>query len=202
MRIQNTKIYMGYQQPVSAVKAVSKFVKKNSEHDPIAAKKESARKMALKLVGDAFSNERKTDDDIKSRREKINGLPNSIGDAQKPISVIEKSMVELRDIYGVTEDSPEEAYEAGKDIYDEERIISGIKKEKAEAEKEKRQETEEKARAARENERLTEEMLEKVSDADAAVNDVKVAQQEVRELLSKMKLIEDDIKGSVVDKNL
>ena len=169
MRIQNTRIYMGYQQPVSAVKAVSKFVKKNSEHDPIATKKENARKMALKLVGDAFSNERKTDDDINLRREKINGLLNSIGDAQKSIAVNEKS---------------------------------GIKKESAEAEKEERQETEEKARAERENERLTEEMLEKVSDADAAVNDVKVAQQAVRELLSKMKLIEDDIKGSVVDKNL
>jgi hypothetical protein len=45
-------------------------------------------------------------------------------------------------------------------------------------------------------------MPEKVSDADAVVNNVKVAQQEVRELLSKMKPVEDDIKGSVVDKNL
>ena len=184
MRIQNTKIFMGNQESMPAKKIISRFVKKNNDLDPIAAKKENAKKKALKIVGDAFSNERKIDDDIKSRREKIDSLLKDIGDARKSIGVLEKSRSELMDVYGVTEDSPEEndlkllekefrsnlpgskemltieerarlseikanglteyqqrsmellqyespfleeAYEAEKGIYEEERIISGIK---------------------------------------------------------------------------
>lgn len=109
MRIQNTKIFMGKHETAPVKKAVSRYVKKNDIPDPVVAKKENARKRALKIVGDAFSNERKIDDDIRSRRDKINSLLRDIGDARKSIGVLEKSRAELRDFYGVSEDSPEEA---------------------------------------------------------------------------------------------
>ncbi len=99
---------MGNHEAVPSKNATSKFVKKNTL-DPVEAKKESARKRALKIVGDAFSNERKIDDDLKSRRDKIDSLLRNIGDAQKSIGVLEKSRAELREFYGVTEDSQEEA---------------------------------------------------------------------------------------------
>ncbi|MCR5583823.1 MAG: hypothetical protein K6F63_00110 [Lachnospiraceae bacterium] len=290
-------------------KTGSKFVKQSNAFDPVTAKKDSAKKRALKIVGDAFSNERKIDNDINSRREKIGELLNKIGDARKSIGALEKSRAELRGFYGVAEDSDEEqdlkllekefrknmpgskvqltaeenarlaeikenglseyqqrsmellefespfleeAYEAEKGIYDEERVINGIKlerlkhhpildaakqadeimdeaskeivkmivdeakenidkkveeeKEKAKAEKEKKEEIEEKMKSAKEkrkaNARLTEELIENAAEVTSIATDVREAQQEVKEMLNKMKLIEDDIKGSAVDENL
>ncbi len=309
MKIQNTKFFVGDQNQKPMNKMGPKFAKQSGVVDPVTAKKDSAKKRALKIVGDAFSNERKIDNDITSRREKIGELLNKIGDARKSIGALEKSRAELRDFYGVAEDSDEEldlkllekefrkdmpgskvklsgeeyarlaeikenglteyqqrsmellefespfleeAYEAEKSIYDEERVINGIKlerlkhhaildatkqadeimdeaskeivkmivdaakenikkkaeeeKEKAKAEKEKKEELEEKAESAKEkrkaNEKLTEELIENVSEATTIANDVREAQQEVKEMLNKMKLIEDDIKGSAVDENL
>ncbi len=109
MRIQNTKIFMGNHETAPVKKAVSRYVKKNDIPDPVAAKKENARKRALKIVGDAFSNERKIDDDLKLRRDKIESLLRNIGDAQNSISTLEKSRAGLRAFYGVTDDSQEEA---------------------------------------------------------------------------------------------
>ncbi len=309
MRIQNTKFFVGDHNQKQMNKMGSKNAKQSSAFDPVTAKRDSAKKRALKIVGDAFSNERKIDNDINSRREKIGELLNKIGDARKTIGALEKSRAELRDFYGVAEDSIEEldlkllekefrkdmpgskvqltpeenarlteikenglseyqqrsmellefespfleeAYEAEKGIYDEERVINGIKlerlkhhamldatkqadeimdeaskeivkmivdeakenidkkaeeeKEKAKAEKEKKEELEEKAESAKEkrkaNEKLTEELIENVADATSIATDVREAQQEVKEMLNKMKLIEDDIKGSAVDENL
>lgn len=309
MKIQNTKFFVGDQNQKPMNKMGSKFAKQSGVVDPVTAKKDSAKKRALKIVGDAFSNERKIDNDITSRREKIGELLNKIGDARKSIGALEKSRAELRDFYGVAEDSDEEldlkllekefrkdmpgskvqltieentrlkeikenglseyqqrsmellefespfleeVYEAEKSIYDEERVINGIKlerlkhhaildatkqadeimdeaskeivkmivdaakenidkkaeeeKEKAKAEKEKKEELEEKTESAKEkrkaNEKLTEELIENASEATTIANDVREAQQEVKEMLNKMKLIEDDIKGSAVDENL
>ena len=76
--------------------------------DPIAAKKEEAKKKAMKIVGDAFANEQKIDDDLNARRERIKSLQKDKGEADKAIREIEDSRAALRDVYGIEEDSQEE----------------------------------------------------------------------------------------------
>ena len=77
------------------------------------------------------------------------------------------------------------------------------REEKAKAEKEKQEEIEERIDAAKEkkkeNEELTEDILEGVQEASANASDVSAAQQEIKDMMNKMKLIEDDIKGAAVD---
>ena len=79
-------------------------------------------------------------------------------------------------------------------------------KEKAEAEKEKAEELQERIDAAKEkkkeNEELTEDILEGVADATETATDMNSAQQEIKDMMNKMKLIEDDIKGAAVDQSL
>ncbi len=64
--------------------------------------------------------------------------------------------------------------------------------EKAKAEKEKQ----------KENEELTEDILEGVSENASMASDVSAVQQEIKDMMNKMKLIEDDIKGVAVDKSV
>ena len=99
MRIQSAKVFGGDQSQKQINKIGSKFAKQSGVVDPVTAKKDSAKKRALKIVGDAFSNERKIDNDITSRREMIGELLNKIGDARKSIGALEKSRAELRDFY-------------------------------------------------------------------------------------------------------
>ena len=280
-----------------------------NKFDPIAAKKEQAKKKAMKIVGDAFSNELKIDDDLTARRERIKSLQKDMGDANRAIREIEDDRTALRDTYGVDENSQEEqdlkllekgarakipgsgivmtydelkkikeikanglseyqerslemldyetpyaitAYEAKQEIMVENQIISATElerlkthpmidaqkqadavrdeaskeivgmlvdeakdhideeaekeKEKAKAEKEKEEEFQERIDAVKEkkkeNEKLTEDILDGVAEATSTVADVNAAQQEVKDMMNKMKLIEDDIKGAVVDKSL
>ena len=280
-----------------------------SRFDPIAAKKEEARKKAMKIVGDAFANELKIDDDLNARRERIKSLQKDMGDANRAISDIEDSRAALRESYGVDENSQEEqdlrllekgarakmpgsgivmtydelkqikeikanglseyqerslemldyeasyvasAYEAKQEIMVENRIISATElerlkshamadaqkqadavmdeasreivdmlvgeakdhideeaekeKEKAQAEKEKEEELQERIDAVKEKkkeeEELTEEILDEVAKATSTMTDVNAAQQEIQDMMNKMKLIEDDIKGAAVDKSL
>lgn len=76
--------------------------------DPITTKREEAKKRAMKIVGDAFANERKIDDDLDARRERIKTLQNEMGIAKRAIQEIEDSRNELRNMYGVDLDSQEE----------------------------------------------------------------------------------------------
>lgn len=76
--------------------------------DPIAAKKEEARKKAMKIVGDAFANEREIDDDLRARNERIKSLQNEKGEAEKIIKEIEDGRAALRDEYNIDENSQEE----------------------------------------------------------------------------------------------
>ena len=277
--------------------------------DPVAAKKEEARKKAMKIVSDAFANELKMDDDLNSRREKIKSLQKDMGDANRAIREIEDSRASLRDTYGVEEDSQEEqdlkllekeirckmpgndvrfdkgdldriaelkknglseyqkrslemleqevpyattAYEAKQEIMVENQIITATElerlkthpmvdagkqadaiideaskeivgmlvdeakdhideeaekeKEKAQAEKEKEEELQERIDAVKEKkkeeEELTEEILDEAAKATSTMTDVNAAQQEIKDMMNKMKLIEDDIKGAAVDKSL
>ena len=79
-------------------------------------------------------------------------------------------------------------------------------KEKAETEKEKKEELQARIDATKEkkkeDEKLTEDILEGVAKASSATNEVSAAQQEIKDMMNKMKLIEDDIKGAAVDKSL
>ena len=277
--------------------------------DPVAAKKEEAKKKAMKIVGDAFANERKMDDELGARRERIKALQEEKGYASGEIKRIEDKRVALRDDYAIEEDSQEEkdlkllekevrsrfpgsgvqlskdemdaiqkikknglteyqqrslemlgheapyvdmVYEADKEIKIENQIVRETKlerlkshtmedaqkqaeevleaaseeaigmlvdeakehideeaeerKEKAEAEKEKQEEIEARIDAAKEkkkeNEELTEDILEKVQEVSIGASDVSAAQQEIKDMMSKMKLIEEDIKGAAVDQNI
>lgn len=76
--------------------------------DPVAAKKEEAKKKAMKIVGDAFANERKMDDELSARRERIKALQEEKGYASGEIKRIEDKRVALRDDYAIEEDSQEE----------------------------------------------------------------------------------------------
>lgn len=319
MKVQNISIYMGddirgarhgengktnniQRKSIDGTALQAKF-------DPIAAKREEAKKKAMKIVGDAFANELKIDDDLNSRRERIKTLQRDMGDANRSIKEIEDGRSALRDVYGVDTDSQEEqdlkllekgvrarmpgsditlsfdemkkineiksnglteyqqrsiemlesetpyistAYEAKQEIMVENQIITATEierlkthpmvdaqkqadaimdeaskeiigmlvdeakehideeadkeKEKAEAEKEKAEELQERIDAAKEkkkeNEELTEDILEGVADATQTSTDVNAAQQEIKDMMNKMKLIEEDIKGAAVDKSL
>ena len=78
--------------------------------------------------------------------------------------------------------------------------------EKAKAEKEKQEEFQERIDAAKEkkkeNEELTEDILEGVSENASMASDVSAVQQKIKDMMNKMKLIEDDIKGVAVDKSV
>lgn len=79
-------------------------------------------------------------------------------------------------------------------------------KEKAQAEKEKQEELEAKLESAKEkkkeNEELTETILEGAELVTVVEKDMEAAQEEIKDMLSKMNLIEADIKGAAVDKSL
>lgn len=319
MQVQNKTIYMGddlrsarhgedTNKSAQQGKTINGSLLK-AKFDPIAAKKAEAQQKAMKIVGDAFANERKIDDDLDSRREKIKTLQAERGEANKAIREIEDSRALLRDEYGISVDSQEEqdlkllekeidakmpgnsvkiteeeakriaeikknglseyqerslgmkeheftyaknAYEAEQEIKLENQIIAATKlerlkthpmvdvkkeadaimdeaskeligmlvdeakeyieqeaEEKKEAAKEEAEEKEkleaqiEKAKAKRkEEEKMNEEILEGVAAATNTSNDMKEAQQEIKDMMNKMKLIEDDIKGATVDKSL
>lgn len=118
MKINNNAIFMG-----DDVRSARQGESKKSEGrqrktidgkglqaklDPITAKREEAKKKAMKIVGDAFANERKIDDDLDARRERIKTLQNEMGISKRAIQEIEDSRNELRDMYGVDLDSQEE----------------------------------------------------------------------------------------------
>ena len=277
--------------------------------DPIAAKKEAARKKAMGIVGKAFENEQKIDADIETRRQKIQELRNDKGVANTAIREIEENRENLRKSFGVEADSKEEkdlkllekeikskipgsdihltkderesiakikaggltdyqqqslamlqdetpfattVYECDREIETENRIISATNlerlkshamfdaqkeadavmdqaakeiigmvideakdnidkdmEEKREAAKEKaakEEELEAKIEKARdekkEKEKVTEDILEATTEMAKSTTELGAAQQEIKDMMNKMKLIEDDIKGAAVDKSI
>ena len=277
--------------------------------DPVAQKKAQAQKQALKLVGDVFANDRKMDQDLEGRRERIRQLQQENGEYRRSIQDIENNREEFRKNSGVAADSDEErelqllakekeASFAGSSVRlsDEEReeiarikekgltqyqqdslamkederyfaeaihkgeqeietengIITGTKierlkthamtdaqkeaeqimqkasedivnllvgeakdhieeeleekKEAAKEEAEKREELQEKVDAAKERkkeqEEFTEEILEATRGQGTGAAGMNEAQQEIKDMMNKMKLIEEDIKGAAVDQNV
>lgn len=80
----------------------------NKAVDPILQKKQQAQKQAMKIVGDTFANDRKIDDDLDERRARIKENREIIGKAKAELNEISKQRDELRNRYGVEEDSQEQ----------------------------------------------------------------------------------------------
>ena len=277
-----------------------------TQNDPIAAKREEARKKAMKIIGDAFANDRKIDEDLDARSEHIRKLKIVQGDARKAVNEIESDRAALRDTYGVETDSAEEKelkllekefrakqkgsdvflskedaeeiakikarglteyqsrsmemldyekpyldaiYEAGQGIEEENLTIAAIKRElpkntamlkaqdkadtienaaskeimgmlveeakehideeaketeeKAKEKQEKEEELQEKIDAARERrkeeEELTEDIVESAQDLNVTTANINDAQKDIKDMMNKLALVEEDMKGATVD---
>ena len=319
MKVQNNSIYMG-EDLRSVVRHDEGRANNKKSHtidgralqakvDPIAAKKEEAKKKAMKIVGDAFANDLKIDDGLKVRRDRIKTLKDEMKDASRSIKELEADRATLRDAYGVEANSQEEqdlkllekeirykmpgndvhydegdlekiaqikenglteyqkrsleklelevpyantVYENKQEIAMENQIISATRierlksnpmmdaqkqasaimeaateeiagmlvdeakehmddeiEERKEAAKEKAEEKEEvearieKAKdEKKEKEKITEEIIEGAADVSSNTRNMEAAQEEIKDMMNKMKLIEDDIKGATVDKSL
>ena len=80
----------------------------NMQDDNIELKRKEAMKKALKLVGDVFDGDRKVDDDLALRRNKIDKLKLEINSAQDEMNKLDASESELKELYGITDDSQEQ----------------------------------------------------------------------------------------------
>lgn len=277
--------------------------------DPIASKRAKAQQKAMKIISDAFANERKLDEDQQTRRTHVHELQKEMGANRKAIGELEDAREALREQYGVAPDSqeqkdlellakkaesqfngsdihltPEEykrikeieakglteyqhhslelkqqeafyadaAAKAQEEIGMENAVISGTRlerlksnpmgkakneaaavldalrqevlgmlyeegtekldqrleeeKEKAEDAAERREEQEERIEA-RKNEKqeakeLTQEILEAADELGTGVNGISDAQQEIKDMMNKLKLVEEDVKGAAVDREI
>ena len=277
--------------------------------DPIAEKREEAKKKAMKVVGDAWTNEKKIDDDVKGRKDRIKELQSLRHEYSDEINKIKASRDALRDELGVDKNSQEEQdlkllekeidsklpgsdvtltdeerkrafeirknglteyqerslemkdweteyvkadYEAKQEMKFQNQVINQTEidrlkshamvdagkakdaildeankeimgmlideakdhvdekteeeketaKEKAEEKEELEARLEKAKEAKKEKEEFVEDIIEGATELVVSTNDIEQAQQEVKDMMSKMKLIEDDIKGAAVDKSM
>ena len=80
-------------------------------------------------------------------------------------------------------------------------------KKKAEAAEEKKQELEEKLEARKEDKKEQEKLTQDIVEASQKLNggstdSVAQAQQEIRDMMNRLKLVEDDVKGAAVDQGI
>lgn len=80
-----------------------------SLEDRIRRKQEQARKQALKVVTDAWNGDRKIDEELDKSRGRIKELQESNKAEQAKLGDIAKEREELKEVYGITDDSQEEA---------------------------------------------------------------------------------------------
>ena len=264
-----------------------------AQNDPVAAKREEAKKKAMKIIGDAFANDRKIDDDLNARSENIRKLKGVQNDARKAVSEIEADRAEEKELkllekefrarqkgsdVQLTKEDMEEiakikakglteyqsrsmemldyekpyldaAYEAKQGIEEENLTISAIKRElekntgmlkaqdkadaieeaaskeimgmlvdeakehideeakeveeKAKEKQEKEEELQEKIDAARERrkeeEELTEDIVESAQDLNVTTANINDAQKDIKDMMNKLALVEEDMKGATVD---
>ena len=278
----------------------------NIRFDPIAAKREEAKKKAMDIIGKAFANESKIDDDLNKRRWHIRELSDENALATKEIKEYEDMRLALRDRYGIDPDSQEEKdlrllekeidslrpdskinlteddykelkrikeaglseyqersleirsyegpaketiYQNKLEIQTENAIITAVElerlkshalldaqkqaedilddaskeimgmladeakehiddeleekiedsKEKAEEKKELEERIEKVRDDKKEREKISEDILESVAEMIKTSSELNDAKQEIKDMMSKMKLIEEDIKGAAVD---
>ena len=232
--------------------------------DPVAAKKTRAQKKAMKIIGDAFAGETKTDDDMSARREKVKSLTQELADRKQKIKNMEDTKASLLE-QGYDENSDEvrqlseglkeynkQAMDTENELTTENAVIRQTKierlksnpmgealdqadavmeaasdeimgmliaegrdhiDEKQEEEKkqvqeaaEKKQELEEKLEARKEDreeqEQLTQDIVEAAQKLNGGADSVAQAQQEIKDMMNKLKLVEDDVKGAAVDQGI
>ncbi len=79
----------------------------NLVKDPVVQKREEARNKAMKVITDAFSNEKKVDEDIKSRYAKIRDYEKQSKEITEEMEAVETEMEKLREGYQIDKDSQE-----------------------------------------------------------------------------------------------
>lgn len=277
--------------------------------DSVAEKRAKAQKKAMKIISDAFANERKIDDDLQARRDRVSALQKETAANRKVIGELEDAREALREQYGVEADSQEqkdlellakkeevqfngsdirltqeeyqriEEIEAGglteyqqrslemkqqeavyadaatkaqEEMRTENAVIRGTRLErlksnpmgkakaeadatleaagqeilgmlyeegkenldrkleeeleKAEEAAEKKEEQEERIEARRKEkkdaEELTEDILKTADELGTGVGGISDAQQEIKDMMNKLKLVEEDVKGAAVDQEV
>lgn len=83
MRVKNISFYMGNNAVQRKHSEENKTIDGRGtamDSDSIAAKKAQAQKKAMKIIGEAFSGDKKIDDDLNERREKVRTLQKESGE--------------------------------------------------------------------------------------------------------------------------
>lgn len=80
----------------------------NQTNNPIEEKRKKAQQKALKVINDTFLNEKKLDNDLQERADKIKELEASNQDAMKELQKIDEAKKELQESYGIEADSQEQ----------------------------------------------------------------------------------------------
>ena len=78
------------------------------QNDIVTQRKQRAQKKALKIIGDAWNSDRKTDQTIADYQDKIRQLKADLEENQGIVQRGEAHKEELRQLYGVAEDSQEQ----------------------------------------------------------------------------------------------
>lgn len=117
MKVQNTTIFMGDSAQnekygrVSADKEGRKTIfagNLNQTLDPIAKRKQQAQKQAMKVVGDAWDNDREVEKSMEESRTRYKEYLDKLGEANAQLNWIEDERAALKESYGVPDDSLEE----------------------------------------------------------------------------------------------
>lgn len=108
MRVKNISFYMGNNAVQRKHSEENKIIDGRGTamvSDSIAAKKAQAQKKAMKIIGDAFSGDKKIDDDLNERREKVRTLQKESGE----------NKAAMRDLQDQREKLLEQGYAADSD---------------------------------------------------------------------------------------
>lgn len=232
----------------------------NLIQDPIAQKREEARKEALGLISKQFQSDMEIDTDMEERNHHIDEIQEENQYASAEIGRLREDIERFKKEYGLEDNSPEiielrkqvahwkyQIYEGEKEIRAEvatvratkevllkrthdmtdaasaaetimesasDEIMGMLAQEAVEKMDEERKEEEEKIEEAREKKEEQEELIEKrqeqelleemtkeVLSADSVIDKEEI-QREVEEILAKQKLLQEDIKGVVVDRSI
>ena len=119
MKIQNVSVFMGDASlSVRGTEATARQEEKgksiyggslNKVPDPIAQKRRQARTQAMKVVGDAWNADKKIDKDIQERQDSIKDYKKELKEANRELKWFADEREALRESYGVSEDSQEQA---------------------------------------------------------------------------------------------
>ncbi|WP_160559572.1 hypothetical protein [Parablautia muri] len=116
MKVQNKAIFMGESIQSQRHAANEKKSSRsnifagdlNQTFDPIAQKKQQAQKKAMKIVTDTWAGDRKLDESLDERRNKIKELESAMKESGSHLKRINEERAALKETYGFTEDSQEE----------------------------------------------------------------------------------------------